>query len=320
MTQTVDDALRAFAPALPLAVAFSGGADSTALLLACAARWPAQVLALHVNHGLQPAAVAFEQHCRALCARLNVPLLVQAVQAHPAPGQSPEDAARRARYQAFAALAQTEHGARPIQSIAIAQHADDQVETLLLALSRGAGLAGLSAMRATWQRDGLTYHRPLLSVGAAEIRRYLAERDVPFIEDPSNADEHFTRNRIRARIMPALQAAFPQFLDTFARSAAHAAQGQALLDEVAQQDRAQVCRASDGLLRIAPLRALSRARQANVLRHWLKDCYAVVPSAAQLAELLDQLQACSTRGHQIDIKVGPGFVRRQGEVLHWYNP
>ena len=108
MTQTVDAALDAFTPALPLAVGLSGGADSTALLLGCAERWPGQVRAIHVHHGLQSAADAFERHCVDLCARLQVPLQVQRVDARHAPGQSPEDAARIARYKAFEAAAQAD--------------------------------------------------------------------------------------------------------------------------------------------------------------------------------------------------------------------
>ena len=151
MTQSFDAAMQAFAPRLPLAVAFSGGADSTALLLACAERWPGQVHAFHVHHGLQVAADDFERHCIALCMRLGLPLSVQRVDARHAPGQSPEDAARQARYKAFEALAHDRQAQSAIQTIALAQHADDQVETLLLALSRGAGVAGLAAMPAHWQ-------------------------------------------------------------------------------------------------------------------------------------------------------------------------
>lgn len=140
MTQSLDAALRVFAPTLPLAVGpESGGADSTALLLACARRWPGQVRAIHVHHGLQAAADGFEQLCVDLCERLEVPLVVQRVDARPTPGQSPEDAARQARYKAFEAAAQVGKAQPAIQSIALAQHANDQVETLLLALSRGAG-------------------------------------------------------------------------------------------------------------------------------------------------------------------------------------
>lgn len=320
MTQSVDQAIAAFNPALPLAVALSGGADSVALLVACAEKWPGQVRAVHINHGLQAAASLFEDHCSMLCQRLNVPLQVQAVDASKQQGQSPEEAARRARYMAFSALAPEKTGGVATKSIAIAQHADDQVETLLLALSRGAGLAGLSAMPTHWQRDGLDYYRPLLGVAGADIRTWLAQRGVPFVEDPTNTDEQFTRNRIRARLMPALRGAFPQFLDTFARSASHAAQGQQLLDEVAAQDVHTVARNTDGLPRIKALQALSRPRQANALRFWLKQSRQVIPSAAQLSELLDQVADCTTRGHRIHIKVGNGFVQRSSEVLTWYNP
>ncbi|NMM78189.1 tRNA lysidine(34) synthetase TilS [Acidovorax sp. SRB_24] len=316
MTQSFDAALRAFAPALPLAVGLSGGADSTALLLACAARWPGQVRAIHVHHGLQAAADHFEQHCAALCARLQVPLAVQRVDARHAPGQSPEDAARIARYKAFEAAAQASQAHAAIQSIALAQHADDQAETLLLALSRGAGVAGLAAMPAQWQRGGMAWHRPLLKVAAADVRAWLQARGETWVEDPSNSDERYTRNRIRARLLPALGAVFPAFRDTFARSAAHAAQASELLYELAQQDLAAV-----GVPpQIAALQALSGARQANVLRHWLRSTHQTTPATAQLAALQRQILACTTRGHRIHLKVGGGFVERRGTGLHWYNP
>jgi len=316
VTTTLADAISAFSPALPLAVAFSGGADSTALLLACAEKWPGQVHAIHIHHGVQAAADDFERHCQAFCAQLNVPLLVRRVDGRHAPGQSPEDAARRARYKAFEAVALEEYAQDAIKNIAIAQHADDQVETLLLALSRGSGLPGLSAMPASWVRAGITYHRPLLRVRASDIRAWLASRGVTCIEDPTNVDQQFTRNRIRAQLLPALEATFPQFRDTFARSAAHAAQAQAVLLDVAVQDLALI--GSPPV--IANLQRLSRPRQANVLRHWLNTTFNAVPSAAQLAELLDQIAACTTRGHQIRIKVGAGFCERRGALLHWYNP
>ncbi len=317
MTQSFDAALQAFAPALPLGVALSGGADSTALLMACVARWPGQVVALHVNHGLQAAAADFEAHCVALCARLDVPLRVRKVDAGHAPGQSPEDAARIARYKALRTLALMESAQPAIKSIALAQHADDQVETLLLALGRGAGLRGLSAMPAQWQRDGLVFHRPLLQVPAAEIRRWLAGQGGVFVEDPTNTDQRFTRNRIRAQLLPALEAVFPQFRDTLTRSAAHAAQAQGLLDEMATADLQTVLRADDGLPAVKALQALGKARQANALRYWLATCYGVIPSAAQLGELQHQVAACTTRGHRIHIKVADGFVQRKGLVLLW---
>ncbi|MDO5625885.1 MAG: tRNA lysidine(34) synthetase TilS [Pseudomonadota bacterium] len=309
-------AFAATSPALPLAVAFSGGADSTALLLACAARWPRQVHAWHVHHGLQVAADDFEHHCTALCQRLGVPLHVRRVQAKPAPGQSTEDAARRARYEAFDALAIASQTHEAIKTVALAQHADDQAETLLLALSRGAGLPGLSAMPARWQRGGVAYARPLLAVPGPAIRAWLRARAQAWIEDPSNADTRYTRNRIRAQLLPALHEAFPSFRATFARSAAHAAQAQALLHEVAAQDLA----ACGQPPRIAALQALSPARQANVLRHWLAaqgGTTTAAPSAAQLAALQRQISACTTRGHRIHLKVGGGHVHRAGDVLTW---
>ena len=311
MAHTFEQALADFSPGLPFAVALSGGADSTALLVACARRWPGQVRAAHIHHGLQAAADGFEAHCRALCLALGVPLAVRRVQAGHAPGQSPEDAARQARY---AALAEAVHSEWPeVRDVALAQHADDQVETLLIALSRGAGLPGLASMPVHWQRQGLNWHRPCLAVPGAALREWLHSQGQSWVDDPSNDDEKFTRNRIRARVLPALAEALPAFRETFARSAAHAAQAQEVLNEVAAQDLAQV-----GVPpRIQALQQLSRARQALVLRHWLRLHHATTPSTAQLNELLDQVAACITRGHRLHLKVGQGFVVRAGTCLSY---
>ena len=143
-------ALKGWQPALPLAVAYSGGADSTALLWACQQRYPGQVHAIHINHGLQAAASIFEAHCRAQCAAWDVPLQVVAVNAHPQPGQSPEDAARIARYQALAgaALAAVEGGQGGIQTIALAQHADDHAQAYrMVAGNAGRFLPGNNIQR-----------------------------------------------------------------------------------------------------------------------------------------------------------------------------
>ena len=309
-TALLQEALDAFSPGLPLAVALSGGADSTALLLACAMKWPGQVVAIHIHHGLQAAADDFERHCVALCAALEVPLAVERVDARHARGESPEDAARKARYSAFGAVVQRAWPLLAIKNIAIAQHADDQVETMLLALSRGAGLPGLAAMPARWCRGGLVYHRPLLEVPVECLRAWLTQRQADWVEDPTNADQRFTRNRIRARLLPALQEVFPQFRKTFARSARHAAQAQELLDEVATQDLVLIGAPPV----IKALQLLSGPRQANVLRHWLRQQQAT-PSAAQLDQLLLQVAACTTRGHRIHLKVSAGQVTRAGAVL-----
>ncbi|MEO6319136.1 MAG: tRNA lysidine(34) synthetase TilS [Polaromonas sp.] len=293
---------------LPLGVAYSGGADSTALLLAAAGRWPGQVQAIHIHHGLQAAADGFVRICKSVCAKAGVPLQVVQIDARHSAGESPEDAARRARYSALATAAL----AQGMKGVLLGQHADDQVETLLLALSRGAGLPGLSAMPAQFERGGIMFYRPLLQTPSAVLRQWLVQQQIAFVDDPSNKDERYTRNRIRARLLPVLAQAFPQFRATFARSARHAAQAQAVLIEVAAQDLAAIGTPPA----IKALQALSAPRQANVLRHWLLLQQAT-PSAAQLAQLLHQIAACSTRGHQIHLKVAKGHVTRLGPHLRF---
>ncbi len=281
--------------------------------MACATRWPGRVHAVHVHHGLQAAADGFEAHCVALCERLNVPLVVQRVNAAHATGESPENAARQARYGAFADALQS-HWDGQVKDMALAQHADDQVETLLLALSRGAGLPGLASMPALAERHDVTYHRPWLDVPGQVLRDALQAAGETWVEDPSNRDIRFTRNRIRAELLPVIEQVFPSFRQTFARSASHAAQAQTLLQELAEQDLLQVGNPP----RIKALQQLSEARQSNVLRHWLALAHSQA-SAAQLQALLVQVKACTTRGHRIDLKVGRGFVRRDGAVLRCYN-
>ena len=290
-----------------IGVAFSGGADSTALLLTAQIRWPGRVMALHVHHGLQAAADQFEQHAQTFCDAHRIPFHGRRVDARHAPGQSPEDAARDARYLTLADLA-TDAG---VAWVLLAQHADDQAETVLLALSRGAGLPGLAAMPDAFERHGVRFGRPWLGVPAQALRNALMQGGHAFIDDPTNADQRFTRNRIRATLLPAWQQAFPGFREALARSAAHAAQGQRLLDELAAIDLAQTGEPPA----IDMLRALGRDRQANALRHWLRRREAVAPSTAQLDELLDQIDACRTRGHRIHIKVAAGFVDRVGPRL-----
>lgn len=310
---SVAAAINSLACELPMAVALSGGADSTALLIACAEKWPGKVSAVHIHHGLQAAADDFEAHCLRLCVRWDVPLTVLRVNAHAAPGQSPEQAARAARYEAFSLFAQQTRAELATKSIALAHHADDQVETMLLALSRGAGLPGLAAMPAVWQRGGIKFYRPLLGVPASALREWLTQRGVSWIDDPTNSNTRFTRNRIRAQLLPAMQAAFPQFRDTFARSARHAAQGSELLVALAEIDLAAV--GSPPV--IAALQVLSPARQANVLRFWLQLAHQLAPSTAQLDQLLLQIAACITRGHHIHLKVASGYVLRNCDVLQY---
>ena len=315
----------------PVAVAYSGGADSTALLLMLAQQHPGQVQAIHIHHGLQAAADDFAAHCAAFCAALGVSLHVLHVDAKAANGQSPEDAARRARYAALSgkvaelnsALCQKKYAQTAIKIIAVAQHADDQIETLLLALSRGAGLPGLSAMPAKWQRDGIEFVRPLLGMTSQDIRSWLKSQGLSarhpgsanigqgWVEDPTNLNTQFTRNRIRHELIPALEKTFPQFRQTFARSASHAAEAQSILAQIAMEDIASTGNPPC----IAALQGLSQQRQANLLRHWLKSTHQVSPSTAQLAELQSQIANCTDRGKQLHIKVASGYVERRGDAL-----
>ena len=315
----------------PLAVAYSGGADSTALLLLLARQYPGQVHAIHIHHGLQAAADDFAEHCKVFCEALDVLLHVVRVDAKPATGQSPEDAARRARYIALSGKvsqlnndsAAKNDAQLAIKKVAIAQHADDQAETLLLALSRGAGLPGLSSMPASWLRDGVEFVRPLLGVTSNEIRAWLtgcgltarhpgsANIGQGWVEDPTNTDTQFTRNRIRHDLIPVLEKTFPQFRQTFARSAAHAAEAQSILWQVAIED---IC-STGNPPRIAALQDLTSLRCGNVLRYWLKASHQTSPSTAQLAELQSQIANCTNRSKQLHLKIAGGYVERNGEML-----
>jgi len=136
------------------------------------------------------------------------------------------------------------------------------------------------------------------------------------VVDPTNADLHYTRNRIRARLLPAFAESFPAYAQTLARSARHAAQAQTLLDEVAAQDLALV---GDPPV-IKALQRLSRARQANLLRHWLRLHWQAGPSEAQLEQALEQIAACTTRGHQIRLKLASGHLLRAGSGLSYQPP
>ncbi|TSE25569.1 tRNA lysidine(34) synthetase TilS [Tepidimonas aquatica] len=293
----------------PLLVAYSGGADSTALLLAVAQRWPQRVCAVHVHHGLQAAADAFADHAQACCAAWGVPLQVQRVQVALTPGRSPEEAARAARY---AALAQQAH-AHGAAAVLLAHHALDQLETVLLALTRGAGLPGLAAMPERFERDGVTFGRPLLPADPQALRAQLAQAGVPWVEDPTNADPHPTRNRLRLQVLPALLQAFPHAPATFARSARHAAQAQELLRQLAAEDLARI----GDPPQLAALRALPPPRAVNALRLWLRQRHGAQASDAQWQALAQQIQAARTRGQRIELRLGAGTVRRDGPVLRW---
>lgn len=254
-------------------VAYSGGLDSQVLLHALAAGreyLPAPLGAIHVNHNLQPDAPAWAEHCRAVCAALGIPCRVVSVQAQPAPGESPEAAARVARYRALA-------DAVPAGGVLLtAHHQDDQAETLLLQLLRGAGPKGLAAMPAV----ATALLRPLLDVDRAALLDYARQHALTWVEDPSNARREYDRNFLRHEIMPRLRTRWPTAAATLARGARHQAEAARLLDELAKIDLG-----SDRILSASRLLSLSPPRRANLLRHWLHLHGAPMPSTAVLERI-----------------------------------
>lgn len=252
-------------------VAFSGGLDSTVLLhlLAEHARNHASpaLRAIHIHHGLQPAADAWPAHCQSTCDRLGIVLQVIHVQV--SPGASLEQAARAARYAAFS------QRLGPGDVLFTGQHRDDQAETLLFRLLRGAGLRGLAAMPEQRRLGQGNLARPLLGWSRQQLRDYAEARQLAWIEDPSNADSRFARNYLRAEVFPHLQQRWPQASQNLARAAEHLGEALGLLDELAQGDLALAEEGAPlawpGLdsLDLAALVALSPARQRNALQYWL---------------------------------------------------
>jgi len=252
-------------------LAFSGGLDSTVLLhlLADHARNHASppLRAIHVHHGLQAAADAWPAHCQAICDSLGIELQVIHVQV--TPGASLEQAARDARYAAF------RQALGPGDILFTGQHCDDQAETLLFRLLRGAGLRGLAAMPGLRALGQGSLVRPLLGCSRQQLQDYAQANGLAWIEDPSNADTQFARNYLRCEVFPLLRQRWPQASQNFARAAEHLGEAQGLLDELAQDDLALAGAGAPlawpGLasLDLATLVALSPARQRNALQYWL---------------------------------------------------
>ncbi|WP_028224504.1 tRNA lysidine(34) synthetase TilS [Paraburkholderia ferrariae] len=294
------DALGVVLSTLPddsrIAIAYSGGLDSSVLLdAAVRAAGASRCVALHVHHGLSPNADAWLLHCAATARALGVRFDAQRVQVAPAAAAAAgvEAAARDARYLALETMCAT-HGA---QSLWLAQHADDQAETVLLQLLRGAGLAGLAAMApARAPAAGVPRVRPLLALLRAQLEQYASAHDVRWIEDESNADTRYARNALRHDVMPALSAHFPGFRDTLARTAVHAASAQRLLDALAQIDIAPIATGADGKsLAHEPLLALDDERALNVLRYWMRTLGLPAASSARMADALRQLREIARR-------------------------
>lgn len=272
-----------------VAVALSGGLDSMVLLDAAAASVARPSLALsaiHVQHGLSPNAEQWAEFCAAQCARRGVALTVHRLRLERRHGESLEALARTARYECLLAA--------EVELVALAHHADDQAETVLLQLLRGAGAPGLSAM-APYQPGPPALLRPLLGLSRATLAAYAAARGLAWIEDESNADTRHARNFLRREVAPLLAARFPGYPGTLVRAARHQAVASALADALAEIDAALAVDAS-GLDR-ARLGALAPPRARNLLRWFLRAQGLRPPSEARLTEMLRQVTHAGPDAH-----------------------
>ena len=261
-------------------LAYSGGVDSR-VLLHCLAPLKLNLRAVYIDHGLQAASKQWAEHCRQTCEQLNIPLTVITVNATAKQGESPEAAARAARYQALATVMQEQ------DCLLTAQHADDQAETFLLQLLRGAGAAGLSAMpfAQVFHRGWLV--RPLLDIPRQNILNMALAENLSWVEDPSNVDERFDRNYLRHRVMPTLTQRWPHTLDLMSRATQQQAENQLLLESLAAQDLGYG--EMSATLPVENLLRLDEPRQRNALRYWLAKNQLRMPSRAILQQILVQL-------------------------------
>jgi tRNA(Ile)-lysidine synthase len=266
-------------PHTSICVALSGGVDSTSLLAALAARRHpnTRLRAIHVNHGLHPQAKRWAMHCKALAQSFAVPLQVMTAKVTRSRGTSLEAQARKVRYEIFAReLAEGE-------VLVTAHHEDDQLETVLLQLLRGAGVAGLAAMPDIVRFGRGWLARPLLGVSRASLETWAGERQLMWIEDEMNEDERFDRVYLRRQVLPVLKKRWPAAGRAVSRGARHIAEAQRLLNALALAD---VERAAEGdSLSVKRLRALGPDRRRNALRFWIAGHGALLPNTARLDEL-----------------------------------
>ena len=309
--------LRTQYPLTSPAVALSGGLDSM-VLLRLAHAWALEeglpLHAFHVHHGLSPHADDWLAHCERVCAALGIAFDFRRVSI-PKDKSGTEAAARRLRYAALGEMCR-EHGAGVLLT---AHHLDDQAETVLLQLLRGSGPAGLSGMDGANRAPGLlgsealVMARPLLSQARVALEAYAGGQGLAWVEDESNRDPRYARNALRHQVMPALASGFPGFQERIARSAAHAASAQRLLDELAAQDLAA---SLDGdALDLARIAGLSRDRIHNLLRHLFTVRGLAMPSTAWLGEMVAQLFS-AREDAQLKLTHPGCHIRRHRGKLH----
>jgi tRNA(Ile)-lysidine synthase len=294
----------------PFAVALSGGADSAMLAVhaACLARRTGREMhCFHIHHGLQSFADAWRTQAHRLASILEVSCHSLRVEVDTRGGDGIESAARDARYRAFEKLA---HQAG-VSQIWLAHHRDDQAETVLLRLLRGAGPLGLSAMAPSALRRGVRYVRPWLDVPRARILASAAAfADATGwapVQDPTNLDPAYTRAAVRRRLTPVLDERWRGWQAVLARHARQSRELASLVAEVAAEDWQKIDPADDQLsFSLAAWRELSHARQAQVLRYWLDRHGLRAPTDARLTELMRQLRGLHALGHDRQMRLRHG--------------
>ena len=300
-----------------IAVAYSAGRDSTALLhatwRAAQAQGGLEVLALHVHHGLSPNADAWLQHAQVQCenwARSGAPLRLQFARltTRPSVGESVEAWARKARYLALAEMAL----AAGAGMVLLAHHQQDQAETFLLQALRGAGVAGLAAMPERVERQGLVWVRPWLQKSRDSIQAYVQQHGLRYVDDDSNADPRFSRNRLRNQVWPSLTTAFPQAQASLAIAATWAQEADVALQELAVQDLLCI-KATTQILPLAAWMQLSQARRSNALRAWLRQ----QPGLSLTAHLVQRLMLELPGTGPANWDAGVGQLRRYRGRLSW---
>jgi tRNA(Ile)-lysidine synthase len=301
-----------------IAIAFSGGVDSSVLLdAAVRVAGASRCVALHVHHGLSAHADTWLAHCEAFAQERRVEFAAERVEVSRDAGVSVEAAARDARYRALDEMC----ASRGVATLWLAQHADDQAETVLLQLLRGAGLAGLAAMAPEYLPAGAsaTRVRPLLHLLRAQLEQYASERALRWIDDESNADTRYARNALRHEVTPALTVHFPGFRDALARTAAHAASAQRLLDTLARIDMESAGRDEGRALSHDALLAFDDDRALNLLRYWMRTLGLVAASSARLGDALRQLReiGAAGEGHGLRIDHAGQALRSYRGLVYW---
>ncbi|AMN47331.1 hypothetical protein ACG33_09530 [Steroidobacter denitrificans] len=302
-------------PARRLCIAYSGGLDSTVLLHAaarlCADHPGHRLRAVHIDHQLHDDSARWSTHCEAFAGRLGAAFQKVTVEVPRRPDQGLEAAARAARYDALGALL------APGELLLTAHHADDQLETVLLALMRGAGLRGLSAMPSGQRFARGWLVRPLLGFTRTALEAWACQERLEWLTDPSNTDTRFDRNYLRHRVLPALQERWPAAARSAVRSAAHLGEAGAVLDALAARDYAAA--GVGACVALEALRSLDPARRRNLLRYWIRQQGLLAPSTRKLAAIEhDLLRAREDRVPCVAWEGGE--LRRHAGLIHALRP